>query len=47
MGRFTAGVSPASLGLAHADWAFHLATSPGKWQLLLEKAARKTVRLAT
>ncbi|MGP0090310.1 MAG: PHA/PHB synthase family protein [Xanthobacteraceae bacterium] len=47
MGRFTAGVSPASLGLAYADWAFHLAVSPGKWQLLLEKAARKAVRLAT
>ena len=47
MGRFTAGVSPASLGLAYADWAFHLATSPGRWQLLLEKAVRKAVRLAT
>jgi len=32
LGRFTAGVSPASLGLAYADWAFHLAASPGKWQ---------------
>jgi pimeloyl-ACP methyl ester carboxylesterase len=31
--RFTAGVSPASLGLAYADWALHLAASPGKWQL--------------
>ena len=41
MGRFTAGVSPASLSLAYADWALHLATSPGKWQLLLEKAVRK------
>jgi hypothetical protein len=47
MGRLTAGVSPASLGLAYADWAFHLAASPGKWQLLLEKAVRKAVRLAT
>ena len=47
MGRFTAGISPASLGLAYADWALHLAASPGKWQLLLEKAVRKAVRLAT
>jgi polyhydroxyalkanoate synthase len=47
MGRLTAGVSPASLGLAYADWAFHLAASPGKWQLLVEKAVRKAVRLAT
>jgi len=47
LGRFTAGVSPASLGLAYADWAFHLAASPGKWQQLGEKAARKAVRLAT
>ena len=47
MGRFTAGVSPASLGLAYADWAFHLAASPGKWQQLMEKAVRKAVRLTT
>jgi polyhydroxyalkanoate synthase subunit PhaC len=47
MGRFTAGISPASLGLAYADWAFHLAVSPGKWQQLVEKAVRKGVRLAT
>jgi len=47
MGRFTSGISPVSLGLAYADWAFHLAASPGKWQILLEKAVRKAVRLAT
>jgi polyhydroxyalkanoate synthase len=47
MGRYTAGISPASLGLAYADWALHLAASPGKWQILLEKAVRKAVRLAT
>jgi polyhydroxyalkanoate synthase len=46
MGRFTQGVSPAALALAYADWAFHLALSPGKWQLLQEKALRKAVRLA-
>lgn len=47
MGRLTAGVSPTSLGLAYADWALHLAASPGKWRLLAEKAVRKSVRLAT
>ena len=47
MGRLTAGVSPASLGLAYADWAFHLAVSPGKLQQLVEKAVRKAVRLTT
>jgi polyhydroxyalkanoate synthase len=46
MGRFTSAVSPASLGLAYADWALHLATSPGKWQQLAEKGLRKGVRLA-
>ena len=45
LGRFTAGISPAALGLAYADWAFHLAVSPGKWQQLLEKAVQKSVRL--
>ena len=29
MGRVSLGVSPAALGLAYADWAFHLAASPG------------------
>jgi poly[(R)-3-hydroxyalkanoate] polymerase subunit PhaC len=43
--RSTAGISPASLGLAYADWALHFAISPGKWQRLAEKAARKSVRL--
>jgi polyhydroxyalkanoate synthase len=45
IGRFSFGISPAALGLAYADWALHLAISPGKWQLLLEKAVRKSVRL--
>jgi polyhydroxyalkanoate synthase len=45
MGRLTLGVSPAALSLAYADWALHLALSPGKGQLLLEKAFRKAVRL--
>jgi poly[(R)-3-hydroxyalkanoate] polymerase subunit PhaC len=43
--RSTAGISPAALGLAYADWALHFAISPGKWQRLFEKAARKSVRL--
>jgi polyhydroxyalkanoate synthase len=44
MGRATAGISPASLRLAYMDWAIHLAQSPGKWQKLVEKAARKAIR---
>ena len=44
-GRFTLGLSPAALWLAYADWAVHLCGSPGKCQLLAEKAVRKTVRL--
>jgi len=47
MGRFSSGVSPAALALAWSDWAVHLALSPGKAQLLAEKAVRKAVRLAT
>jgi polyhydroxyalkanoate synthase len=45
MARFSLGISPAALGLAYADWAFHLAVSPGKWRLLVEKAIRKAIRL--
>ena len=47
IGRFTAGLSPASLALAYADWAMHLAGAPGKQQQLCEKAVRKAVRLFT
>ncbi|WP_084199280.1 PHA/PHB synthase family protein [Noviherbaspirillum autotrophicum] len=43
-GRVTGGLSPVSLALAYADWALHLAESPGKWQRLAEKAVRKTAR---
>jgi polyhydroxyalkanoate synthase len=46
MGRFTASVSPAALTLAWADWAIHLASSPGKQIELWQKGARKTARLA-
>jgi polyhydroxyalkanoate synthase len=44
LGRLTFGVSPVSLALAFADWAMHLALSPGKRAQLGEKAARKAVR---
>jgi polyhydroxyalkanoate synthase len=46
MGRMTSSISPASLALAYYDWAIHLAESPGKWMQLMEKAARKVVRLS-
>lgn len=45
MGRFTAGISPASLALAYFDWVLHLSQSPGKQQTLNEKALRKSVRM--
>ena len=45
VGRATLGVSPAALALAYADWAAHLAGSPGKQAQLAQKAARKAVRL--
>jgi polyhydroxyalkanoate synthase len=46
LGRLTFGLSPAALGLAYADWAIHLATSPGKQQQLIQKALRKAARLS-
>jgi poly[(R)-3-hydroxyalkanoate] polymerase subunit PhaC len=45
VGRATLGLSPAALALAYADWAIHLASSPGKQAHLVEKALRKVVRL--
>jgi polyhydroxyalkanoate synthase len=45
--RFTAGVSPMTLIGAYADWAAHLAHSPGKELQLAEKAIRKWLRLVT
>jgi polyhydroxyalkanoate synthase subunit PhaC len=47
MGRLTAGLSPAALALAYADWAVHLWSSPGKQQQLIEKAMRKAARFVT
>jgi len=46
MGRLTANISPASVANAFADWAFHLAISPGKQAELGVKALRKATRLA-
>jgi len=45
MGRFTGFISPGSLTLAWLDWVVHLSASPGKQQILVEKALRKAVRL--
>ena len=45
MGWATRGISPVSLALAHADWAWHLMNSPGKWAKLVEKALRKESHL--
>ncbi len=47
IGRFTLGLSPASLLEAYSDWAFHLALAPGKQAELLQKAVRKAVRFWT
>ena len=44
--RFTLGLSPAALAKAYFDWATHLAVSPGKRMQLVDKAARKSMRLA-
>ncbi|MTV31029.1 alpha/beta fold hydrolase [Rhodoblastus acidophilus] len=44
LARYTLGLSPAALGLAYADWAIHLAASPGKRAELAEKGFRKFIR---
>ena len=44
--RFTAGLSPMMLIGAYLDWAAHLAFSPGKRFQLVEKALKKSIRLA-
>jgi len=46
LGRVTMGVSPAALVLAWADWALHLAQSPGKWVRLAQKAVHKAGRFS-
>jgi polyhydroxyalkanoate synthase len=44
--RLTAGLSPAALAEAYFDWMTHLASAPGKQAQLVDKAFRKSVRLA-
>ena len=44
--RLTGGMSPAALAGAYMDWALHLAAAPGKQMRLVEKAVRKSARLA-
>lgn len=44
--RFTLGLSPAALAEAYMDWATHLAASPGTQTRLVEKALRKSAKLA-
>ena len=46
LGRLSFGISPVALTLAWADWALHLAQSPGKWGRLAEKAVHKMVRFS-
>jgi polyhydroxyalkanoate synthase len=45
-GHLTAGISPAALFLAFADWGIHLANAPGKRADLVRKWFRKALRLA-
>jgi hypothetical protein len=45
LARFTGFVSPGSIALAWMDWWLHLSASPGKQQLLIQKATRKASRL--
>lgn len=44
--RLTMGLSPTALMQAYMDWAIHLASQPGKRMQLVDKALRKSVRLA-
>lgn len=44
--RAFAGLSPSALAAAYFDWMAHLAGSPGKQIQLVEKATKKTMRMA-
>ncbi len=44
--HFTAGLSLPALAEAWFDWAVHLAAAPGKRIQLVEKALKKSMRLA-
>ena len=46
LARFTASLSPAALLQPYIDWVTHLAGAPGKRMQLVDKALRKTIRLA-
>lgn len=46
LAKVTRGLSPIALTAAYTDWALHLAAAPGKRLELLEKAVRKTHKLA-
>ncbi|MEZ5934947.1 MAG: alpha/beta fold hydrolase [Alphaproteobacteria bacterium] len=46
LARLTNGISPAGMTALYVDWLAHLALSPGKQLQLVEKAARKSARLA-
>jgi len=46
LARLTLGLSPAAVAAAYLDWVVHLAAAPGKRLQLLDKAARKSLRLA-
>lgn len=44
--RLTLGLSPMAIAEAYFDWLIHISTSPGKRLQLVEKAVRKSARLA-
>ena len=44
--QFTAGLSPIALAEAYADWALHLASSPGKQTELIEASLRKGMQIS-
>ncbi|MEM9439083.1 MAG: alpha/beta fold hydrolase [Pseudomonadota bacterium] len=46
LARVTNGISPAGMVSLYVDWLAHLTLSPGKQLQLVEKAARKSARLA-
>jgi polyhydroxyalkanoate synthase len=45
--KITAGVSPIALSLAYADWAMHLAASPGRQYKLFTQAMTSATSLLT
>jgi polyhydroxyalkanoate synthase len=46
LARLTLGIAPAGLARAYLDWLMHLTLAPGKQLQLVEKAARKILRLS-